>query len=135
MVNKSYLEVFKEALEKNNLDASLGPNYFASCWEEFISACKDCYQFSSSEFDYDILIRNDIESLLRTRELEEFEEFNFFKESVSKLDDKFKELLHPVFEFPIETQYWWQKKVLKYAGKKYAEQIKNHFGFNIQVLC
>lgn len=113
MVSKYYLEAFKEALEKNNLDVSLGPNYFVGGWDEFISTCKDCYQFSSSEFDYDILIRNDIESLLRTRELEEFEEFNFFKYSISKLDDKFKELLHPVFELPIETQYWWQKKSIK----------------------
>jgi hypothetical protein len=127
--------VFKEVLEKNNLDPSLGHNYFIRCWGEFISDCKDCYQFSFSEFDYDILIRNDVESLLQSKELEEVEEFNFFKESILKLDEQFKELLHPVYEFSIETQYWWQKKVLKYAGRKYAEQIKKHFGFNIQVLC
>lgn len=135
MESKTYLEVFNKVLEKNSLDSSLGPNYFVSCWEEFISACKDCYQFSSSEFDYDILIRNDIESILRSEELKEFVEFNFFKESILKLDEQFRELLHPVYEFPIETDFWWQKKVLKYAGKKYAEQIKEHFGFNVQVLC
>ncbi|NEM97419.1 hypothetical protein [Pontibacter burrus] len=134
MVNSSFLDAFEKALSKNKINKNNGPNYFIEGWGDLISACNSGFQFSSSEFDYELLIRDEIEKILQSKELEKYAEFQLFKDKIKELDDEFRKCTHPQYKLPIKTNNWWQNSVLKYSGELYAEQIKKHFGFDIQVL-
>ncbi len=74
-------------------------------------------------------IRNRVTSL----ELQPYPQLREYASNVELVDQKFKDLLMTEVAIP-GTFKWWEKGVLRYAGKELASDLYNRYGIAISVI-
>ncbi len=101
-------------------------------WDFFVRQCEHGYQFCDSEYNNEIRSRDGIERLLQSPEFRNRPGFAAFAQEVETLDQVFRRCLMPnVLLKPGEP--WWRGRVLLFAGKEYAADIKQRFGLDVEL--
>lgn len=99
-------------------------------WEAFIKECVDGYSWDISEYRNELRVRNDIETLVSSEHLRQYEAHDQFVGAVRALDERFKALGHPTWRFP-DASTWWQRLVPARAGHDFAWYCRQVYGFRI----
>jgi hypothetical protein len=102
-------------------------------WEFFVQQCVHGFRFEISEYDNEIRSRDRIEVFLRSAEFRALAIFDVFATHVQHLDDEFRKVLFP--DIVLEpSQPWWHGRVLRYAGRDYAEYMLERYGITVEVV-
>lgn len=88
-------------------------------WRFFIGECEEGYQWDYSEYKNEIGTRHLIQQLLNNEEIAAADEFKEVFVELGRLDQKFQNLLQPKIVLE-KGEGWWDKGVLKKAGKEYC---------------
>lgn len=100
-------------------------------WSELIEACKDGYQWDISEYHHELMVRERLERIVTASELAPYPELAIVRQGVEDLDQAFKDLLQSGVVLGDETNPWWERGVLKYAGEPYASYLSQVHGFEV----
>lgn len=99
-------------------------------WEALIEECTDGYSWDISEYRNELRVRNEIETLVSSEHLRQYEDHDQFVEAVRALDERFKALGHPTWRFP-DASTWWERLVPARAGRDFASYCRQVYGFQI----
>jgi hypothetical protein len=116
-------------------DYVMSPEDVIFDWLDFVTDLEDGYFFIPPELDNDLdVIRLNIDNLLSSEELEKYPDHHFFCKVIEEIDIEFKRLTFEL-KFPHES-VWWKRRVLKKAGRDYAEFANAHWGqkYGIEVI-
>jgi hypothetical protein len=134
MTAKDFVERFREAttaISGNHVPVL--PGQLLNTWKSFVSYCEAGYDFDISEYDYDLGVRDYIESVLNSELLRDCEEMGWFREQVEEIDQQFRGLLQPRrFNTHGETP-WWKQYVLRYAGAELAQDFFVKYGVDVEL--
>jgi hypothetical protein len=96
-------------------------------WDELVNECIDGYNSTVFELDYDLLIRKELEEILDSKELFNYEKY---KLKIYKIDEKFKKII--IFLDKKEDCFFWNRKfILKYGTEPYCESVYDNFKIHI----
>lgn len=101
-------------------------NQLLQAWLSFIEQCAEGYEMNIYEYDNDLSVRNIIQKLLDSVQLQKYPEFMVFAENVASADVKFKSLLSKTQSRNDKTE-WWQRGILNSAGDEYMSDIKSQY--------
>ena len=114
--------------ELYHLNRSVVPEEVILKWDDFVCKLKEGYTDNVEDYDYDLnAIRANIGPLLNSKELHKFTEHKIFCKAIEKIDTKFKELTYEV-NFDAPYLKWWEKRLLKKAGRDYADFVNESWG-------
>jgi len=100
-------------------------------WRNFVSQCVDGYDWTIYEYDDEVGVRDYLECLLQSAELNSFHEFLSLREAVEKTDQEFRNVLQERIERPTDSKFWWRKGVLKYAGDEYRQDMESRYSIAV----
>ena len=101
-------------------------------WREFVELCSYGYPMNIYEYENDLSIRNVIEKVLLSQNLKQYLQYFEFAEKINSIDLEFKTLLNDGFVMEGRVN-WWNRSVLKEAGKEYAEDIKSLYDVEVRI--
>ena len=119
-------------LIKSGWQRLLTPQEILNAWAQFVDECCIGYKMSIYEYDNDLSVRDAIEKILTEDRLSNYPDFQVFKKSVLSIDNTFKKLLLSDFDRDNKSS-WWQKGVLKEAGKEYVKDIRDRYQIEIEI--
>ncbi|MNE49575.1 hypothetical protein D3C80_1441050 [compost metagenome] len=125
----NYCEQFNLVLQSKDILFLKDPVSAIQMWQEFIDEILDGYHYCPPEFDYDLQnIRPQIELMLRSSVLNSLSEHTSFIDEIERLDNIYRDctMENPAWK-AFENRYWFKNRVLKFAGKEYADFINSHF--------
>lgn len=124
----NFVETFKQVLKEKDREI-LMPGDLIEKWDEFVEQCEEGYQLSLYDYDNEITIRDDIHDIISSKILQEFKEYKIFIEQVDFIDRRFKEVSIECDNIPGQT--WWKRRILKYAGDQYVENVKAEWNMDV----
>jgi hypothetical protein len=101
-------------------------------WANLVEQCVDGYDWTIYEFDNEMAVRDDIETLLVDSSLECFDEFRDFQRRVAELDGRYKSLLQENVRRPVPSDYWWRTGVLQSAGDEYCKDMSSRYSIHVE---
>lgn len=136
-MKRSFNEFFKEFATKKGINNKyLTPFDMLTTYKGIVEHFKNNlypYNCILAEYDFDLLIRNDIQEFADyfvSISANCVEYFNFLQ-CLGTIDSSFKEITFEIDEIPARN--WWEKRILKRAGTLYAEEVKFYYGKEIEV--
>jgi hypothetical protein len=104
-------------------------------YEQLVNSLKvDGYNGIIAEFDFDMEIWYLLESIkgliLSKKDIEQSEKI--FLEKFEKIDNELLDITFQIKNAP--GLPWWYYRVLKRAGKQYAEDVKTLFGIDVEII-
>jgi hypothetical protein len=85
----AYVTTLAKVYQENPEVFHLSPAELLDGWEGFVGQVEDGYQYDVSEYDHDIVIRDQLEHLVSYSGIQKFQEFLCM---VEKVDDRFRSL-------------------------------------------
>ncbi|RZU25079.1 hypothetical protein [Streptomyces sp. BK239] len=101
-------------------------------WETFVDDCREGYDGTLYEYRDELSVRRFLQGVLDDPVVRDTPEIEWFAAEVARIDAKFRELLgagHPV---PGGTA-WWDRAVPGLAGEDMAQNIRSHFGIEVEI--
>src|SRR6266487_3196479 len=108
----------KVILENEKWNRYSSPNQLLEAWNQFVDECELGYDMGIYEYDNDLSVRNIIEKILQDEALSKFEEYEYFKKEIFKIDERFRKLLSKEKK-RTDKRFWWERGILNKAGKEY----------------
>lgn len=127
----AFVKELDEVYQAHSDTLRLPPAALLDAWDAFVSQCEVGYRFDLSEYVHDIKIRRELEFLLSVPELQSFPEFEELTGRVHEVDQRFRALLLPDVIQPYASDEWWERGVLRYAGREYATDLKTLYGIKV----
>lgn len=121
----------KKILNKSGWQGESKSGTLVEMWEGFVSECSKGYAYNIYEYENDLSVRNAIERILSSNELESYLEYFNFKNKILELDQLFKALLSDRY-FIEDRKTWWEKGILIKGGVDYVNDIEELFKIKIQ---
>ncbi|NUK75635.1 hypothetical protein HRW23_28800 [Streptomyces lunaelactis] len=78
-------------------------------------------------------IRGFLQRVVDDPEVKEVPELAWFKTEVRRVDEKFAGLLAQGFDVQ-GGRGWWERKIPHVAGREMAENVKEQYGYEIEVI-
>ena len=60
-------------------------------------------------------------------------DLEWFREEVCRVDERFSDLLAQGFDVP-GGRGWWERKVPRVAGREMAENVREQYGYHVDVV-
>jgi len=101
------------------------PAQLITDWSKLVTNLRaNGYHDSLCEYANDLSVRVFIERVLRSQELDGYDEFRDFETQIHRLDDLLKELFIPNVHLPGNLE-WWEAGILRNGGADYAKEIQD----------
>lgn len=126
-------EFVNEILMANGWNTVSNPSALTESWEAFIKECEEGYSWTIYEYDNEIRVREKMELILASPEIQTYEEIQNALTKVNSLDARMRSLFIPNISRK-NKNHWWDKGVLKYAGEEYAKDIKHELNIEVNVV-
>jgi hypothetical protein len=127
----AFLEIFMQALKSNGI-ADVMPSDLIAKWDEFVGQCEEGYQYSLYDYDNQLTIRDDIAVVIQNEILKDYKEYRDFVKQIDVIDQRLKSVSSEYY-FTTEEE-WWKRRILKYAGVQYVENVKTEWGIDVTVV-
>ena len=127
----NYSDALNEAIRLRGLDR--GVPQLLDCWQSLIEDCEDGYQWDVSEYNSELRMRKDIETLLTDKALSGYDEHRHLQRQVDALDSRFRRLLHHEYKLA-GKKMWWEHGVLAKAGPLYVDYFRAAYGFELSTV-
>jgi hypothetical protein len=131
MCSDTFLTILIKVTQEFGFDTAAMPAMLLRKWEQFIESCEDGYSWDVSEYNNEIRVRDQIESILGSDKLQRFEELSEFRHSVEALDKRLRTLFQTRVSLA-DRAGWWNQGVLKEAGYYYADYMKAAHGIHVE---
>lgn len=128
-----FLDRFRELAQDLGRPASLTPHRAVERWHEFVDDCVEGYGGTLFEYRDEISIRSFLQRVIDDPVVKESPELHWFRSQVRQADDKFAELLKDGLEVP-GGRGWWERKIPPVAGEEMAENVKEIYGYEVEVI-
>ena len=125
-----YSKVLAESVKRHGISGNVP--HLLECWRSLIEDCEDGYSWDVSEYNSEIRVRSELESLLKDVVLQPFKEHDEFRGEVNALDSRFRALFHPSYQLA-DKGTWWQRGVLAAAGLAHVEFFSSAHGFELTI--
>jgi hypothetical protein len=102
-------------------------------WNALIDECVEGCPWDVSEYNNEMLARDQLARILDDEELQGFAAHKDLAEQVGRADARFRILLLPDFVLPSQSS-WWRAGVLRRAGPDYARYFRDAYGVDIEVV-
>lgn len=105
-------------------------------WNSLVKSIEDGYNYVEPELDNDLYLRDEIDSLLADRELQQFEDdHRHFLGEIEAIDARLKQL---VFDNPfynhVTNKKWWQQIILKKGRSNYYNDVFKIYNIKIELV-
>ncbi|NUK06137.1 hypothetical protein [Streptomyces lunaelactis] len=128
-----FLDRFRELAGNLGRSSSLTPHRAIEEWSEFVDDCTEGYEGTLFEYWDDMSIRGFLQRVVDDPEVKEVPELAWFKTEVRRVDEKFAGLLAQGFDVQ-GGRGWWERKIPHVAGREMAENVKEQYGYEIEVI-
>ncbi len=102
-------------------------------WKELVAECSDGYMWEYSECVNEMRARHLIEQLSADLRLRSFSELPVLLGEVKKVDYAYKKLLQTGVSIN-NSEYWWERGVLVYAGQMYCDYMRETHGISVEFI-
>jgi len=119
-------------LSESGRPRPLSASDLLECWGAFVEQCEAGYGDVIEEYDNDLSIRDAIAVVVEDPALQRAAGFRWFFDGVTAIDRDFKALLQDGVAIKGEDRPWWQRGVLRHAGRAYVEDIKSLYGIDVE---
>jgi hypothetical protein len=128
----TFQQQFTMVLKENKLDKLYySPDKMLLAYQKFVTACaEEGYEDFLVEFDYDLLVRQHIETILTNKELGAYAELAAFRQQVFETDELLKNSFIPGVE-RTEGRNWWEKGILKKGFSNYSDDVQEIYKVNL----
>ena len=99
-------------------------------WSSFVEPCEDGYAEDIYEYENDLSVRDILERILRSDQLQKFEQMAWARAQVNDADQRFRELLS---EQEIRSHGAWQRRMPRVIGAELAADVRERYGVDITV--
>ncbi|MCM1972674.1 hypothetical protein [Streptomyces sp. G1] len=128
-----FLDRFRELAVDLGRSPRLTPHRAIEEWSEFVDDCMEGYEGTLFEYWDDLSIRSFLQRVIDDSMLKEVPELTWFKSEVQRVDEKFASLLAQGFEAR-GGRGWWERKIPRVAGHAMAENVKEQYGYEVEVI-
>jgi hypothetical protein len=104
------------------------PGALLESWREFVDACEQGYEYNVMEYHADLSVRDRVEACLGDAAAP-----GGFAARVAEQDERFRALLQPGVQVGPESDAWWHRGVLQYAGGDLAAGLREWFDVEVAV--
>jgi hypothetical protein len=107
------------------------PGELLAEWERMIQFCEEGYDDTIDEYHNDLAVRDVIESVLASKQLQVHEELAWFREQVAALDERFRALVQPDLVVGQPGTAWWHRHPPRWAGPELAADFQSLHGVTV----
>ena len=126
-------QIISELARSNGWRGLQSRAQFEAAWESFVDQCFKGYEMSIYEFENDRSVRAMIQILLDQDSIQEAWGFEEFKNSISRIDSRFRGILQGGVQVNAPSAPWWERGVPEYAGSELSEDFMNIFGVQVRI--
>ena len=126
--------LFQSALLRDGQIQTGSVSEMVGAWEDLVEASQAGYGWDLSEFDDELAVRERLEAALSDAELARHPSWAAYRQAIERADATFRELLQPGVERGPPSGKWWERGVLRRAGKEYAEDVESLYGAHVEVV-
>ena len=131
-VKNPFVDAVETVLQQAGYTRVASPVTLLAQWEQFVTWCEDGYQWDVSEYNNELQVREKLETILSAGRLRTYPEIDVLKTEVSKIDERFRTLLNR--DAVLESRAnWWEKGILKRAGRAYASYFRDAYDIGVEV--
>ncbi len=132
MTQTDYLSKVGKVLEQSGWPSDNSPASLLGEWQAFVNLCEGGYPQNIYEYFNDIRVRERIEVILSAPKLQVYSECQEYEENVTLVDRQFEKLTLPDISLSDRT-YWWEKCVLRYAGRELVADLFERYRIKIDI--
>ena len=131
-VHEPMLTTVKSDPAQHHDVAGPAPAKLLEDWRTLVEQCERGYEWNAYEYHNDLSARDRLQEVLVGGEMEEAERAALEVE-VAALDARFRALLQEGVQVGPEEDPWWHRGVVRYAGSKLVEDLREWFGVEVTV--
>ncbi|MFX0593653.1 hypothetical protein [Melissospora conviva] len=124
----AFRAAFSAFLEGSGRWRDTEPETLLARWSNFVDACERGYRDDAQDYFNDLTSRDSLERAMNAAELQGFAELSEFRARVEDVDAKFRPLLLPDAFPRINERSWWVRGVVRYGGRRLAEDLSHQYG-------
>jgi hypothetical protein len=111
------------------------PEELLAVWTRFIEDCEAGYSGGADE-DYfnDLTSRDLLAEALDAEELQQFPQLVTLRAAVEEADRRFRAILRPDAFPSIPEEAWWARGVVRFAKKQLVEELRGHYGVEVELV-
>ncbi|MEV0884579.1 hypothetical protein AB0J03_12175 [Streptomyces microflavus] len=128
-----FLDRFRELAVDLGRSPGLTPHHAIEQWSEFVNDCIEGFEGTIFEYWDDISIRSFLQRVIDDSAVGTTPELEWFREEVCRVDERFSDLLAQGFDVP-GGRGWWERKVPGVAGREMAENVREQYGYHVDVV-
>jgi hypothetical protein len=134
MADSEFLARRDALLASKGVDATHSVGTFIEHWEAFVTECEDGYAFCWAEWLNDVIgVRRPIDLLFGDPIVGADWRMTQFATRLADADNRLRALFVDGVLAGGEGQPWWQRGLLRFAGREYAEDARAMFDVPIEV--
>ncbi|MEU1825419.1 hypothetical protein ACX9I7_07750 [Streptomyces sp. L500] len=127
-----FLDRFREMVDRSELRHPVTPQRALETWAEFVEDCGEGYGSTLYEYWDDISIRRFLQAVIADPVIRSTPEAEWFAAEVGRIDDSFREVLEG--GFAVSGGWgWWEQRIPAFCGEEMAFNVREHYGFEIEV--
>src|SRR4051812_33354370 len=126
-----FVAAFSQFMQRGGRWRNYEPVELISQWSNLVSRCVAGFPGDVEDYFNDLTARSDLEDAMQAQGLSRFPQMAQLREAVLESDARFREIIAPdVFpKFPMSQ--WWNRGVVRYAGRRLVEELREDYGVRI----